>query len=379
VALAIAAYFALAFPREFGQREQIAFLLCAPYIAGAISNRWVAGLSGLLAGIGFCLKPHFLCALIIVFIIRRRFRTEEIAIGAFGVFYALMLIIFFQPYLRDVVPLTSATYWGVSPTPNSFIRPKMLGGFLLLALPLALARDAKSSLAYLGAAFGFGLGGYLQGKFFPYHFLPGWGYLCVFLTARFFNIAGALKYFALFLLSTALVPMYLWALPWFFDKEGRSRNIPALVSYLDQYDSFTVIAVHPYPAFPTALYTSSKYVGYSNSHWFLPAVAKIETGQVKAPIGIPRLWAIRQATIELERRPDIVIVDTNWVRHTGLVSRDFDGLEWLRRDARFSTLWNSYEFAGRAGTFNLFRRKGAVSASHQQSAATAAPTRPSVA
>ena len=379
VTLAIAVYFAFAFPREFGQREQIAFLLCAPYVAGPIKERWTSAASGLLAGIGFCLKPHFLCALVIVFLIRRRIRVEEMAIGAVGAVYALVLVAFFQPYLQVVVPLTAATYWGVSPTPGSFVRPEMLAGYLLVALPLALTRDAKGARAFIGAAIGFAVGGYLQGKNFPYHFLPAWGFLFVFLTARFASAAGIRRYAALFVLSASLVPVYVWSMAWLPDKRARSRDIPALVSVLDRYGSFTMIAVHPYPAFPTALYTSAKYVGYSNSHWFLPAVAKIETGQVKAPIAVPRLWAIKQATVELERKPAIVVVDTNWVRHTGLTSTAFDGLAWLRRDPRFGALWGSYEFAGRVGAFNVFRRKGAVPVSHQPSAATPAPTRPSVA
>ena len=99
VVAALGIFVALAFPREFGQREQFALLLCAPYTAGHTPRRGLAVLNGVMAGIGFALKPYFLIPLALIFLTRRRLRLEEVAIAATGTTYAISIILFFQVYL----------------------------------------------------------------------------------------------------------------------------------------------------------------------------------------------------------------------------------------------------------------------------------------
>ena len=55
IAITLSAYFALALPPAYGQREQIAFLLCAPSAAGNSPRRGWAIAIGVMAGVGFAI------------------------------------------------------------------------------------------------------------------------------------------------------------------------------------------------------------------------------------------------------------------------------------------------------------------------------------
>lgn len=364
VCVTLGLFFALAFPREFGQREQISLLLCAPYVTGHMKRRWLGVLSGLMAGVGFALKPHFLVALVLVFLIHRKVRTEEWVIAATGTAYAFALVLFFRPYLFEVMPLASSTYWGVSAALGSERRIIELGALLSLGF-IGWCSDRKPLvLRFLAAGVGFAIAAGLQNKFFPYHFVPGWGFLMLAIAAQAAEGSKFSRYSAFALLGFGLVPLYLTTMVWLDSSRIRSIEIKSLVRAIDGSRSFTVFAVHPYPAFPSALYTSSSYVGFSNSHWVLPAVAKGITGQSDEPTDVAKYWAVQQALIELRRSPEIVVVDPDWRRHTGLRSEAFDGLDWLRNDAEFDALWREYEPVGSAGRFLLYRRTEYSSSYH---------------
>jgi len=62
-----------------------------------------------------------------------------------------------------------------------------------------------------------------------------------------------------------------------------------------------------------------------------------------------------QALRELGRKPDLVIVNTNWMFFGGL-DKPFDGLAWFNRDPRFREEWTHYRPAGKIGIFELYRR-----------------------
>jgi len=66
--------------------------------------------------------------------------------------------------------------------------------------------------------------------------------------------------------------------------------------------------------------------------------------------------AADRAVAELRRRPELVIVNTDWRGHSSLRSRHFDGLAMLQRDPAFRQLWAEYRPAGSIDHFQLFER-----------------------
>lgn len=101
---------------DFGQREHYMLMLLLPYLVatvfrlegGSISLRF-ATLIGFFAGIGFCFKPHFLIAWILVEFIyciktSFRLRPESITIFLILIAYGLMVLLFHRDYIFYMLP-----------------------------------------------------------------------------------------------------------------------------------------------------------------------------------------------------------------------------------------------------------------------------------
>ena len=349
-------FFALAFPREFGQREQIALLLCAPYVAGNTPRRGLAILSGVMAGIGFALKPYFLIPLLLVFLTRRRIRTEEWSIAATGACYALCLIVFFQPYFLEYIPKVTDTYWIYKNKSAAVILMSAAIVPLSLAVLPWISAPQRGVAGFAMASTGFLIAVLLHRKGFNYHYIPSFGFLALYLAALLENERRMARVAAALFLAIMVVRLSLFAAPWVLDVEGRRKVIPALVAEIDRVKSFSVLSNYNYPAFPTAIYTKTPFVGMSPTNNFISVVANVETGKLQADAGNSAALSLEQALREIGHAPELVIVNPNWMFFGGL-DTPFDGLAWFRRDPRFEDLWKHYELAGKIGIFELYRRR----------------------
>lgn len=117
----------------FGQREHFILMFCMPYfflVACRIENKKVHSVLslavGILAAIGFSIKPFFLLSWILVEcystyrqLQQKKYRMypETISVIAFLPIYLLMIYIFFKPYLLTVVPITLRFYYQSINTP----------------------------------------------------------------------------------------------------------------------------------------------------------------------------------------------------------------------------------------------------------------------
>ncbi len=356
VVAALGIFVALAFPREFGQREQFALLLCAPYTAGHTPRRGLAVLNGVMAGIGFALKPYFLIPLALIFLTRRRLRLEEVAIAATGTTYAISIILFFQVYLTEYLPQTGASYWthGVNSTSAilqfSFLVPAFVGFIWWFSAP----QPGRGGFAM--AALGFTLAVVLHNKGYPYHFIPAFGFLALYLAASLRNSRTLAAWASALFLTVEAFRLSALAIPWVVDVEDRRTTIPALLQEINRSASFWVLTNYNYPAFPTAILTQTPFVGLSSNNNFFSAVAAIEAGMGEGDAEALARLARDQAVKELERKPDLVIVTTQWNKYAALET-PLDGLAWFKRDERFRSQWADYVFAGRVGSFELYRRR----------------------
>lgn len=356
VIIALGAFFALAFPREFGQREQFALLLCAPYASASTPKRGQAVLNGIMAGIGFALKPYFLIALVLVFLTRRRIRTEEWTIAATGALYAAGLVLFFQPYLTEFLPMTGASYWthGVNSTAEIVMFAIMVP--MMIALVWWPSAPQAGRSGYAMAALGFTLAVILHNKGYSYQFIPCFGFLTLYLAASLRNPRPFVRWASIILLALTALRLTLVAVPWVIDTEARRTTIPELLKAIDGADSFWVLTNYNYPAFPTAILTRTPFVGISSNNNFASAAIAIEAGAASGDAATLGRLSREQAVRELSRQPELVIVTTTWNRYAG-VTTPFDGLAWFKRDERFRDLWSHYAPAGRVGSFELYRRK----------------------
>ena len=351
----LAVFVVLGWPREFAQREQFAMLLVLPYVLPAERRGWRAAPAGILAGIGFAMKPHFLIAWVMLEINRKVFRTEQVALVCTGAIYALSLATVFPEFTFGLLPSTLEVYGAFNrlDAAHSVVLP---AGFGLLTLGLAFRAQDRLATALALAALGFGIAGALQMKFYAYQFLPAWGFATVALAALVANRDKFIRNVAIASLVFAVVHQARPAAAWWSDVEQRKIMQPRLSAALQGARTFTVIAVHPYPAFPTAVRAEEesgiRYIGSASSHWFLPAAAK---GNVRA-VRLAREHAMR----DILKHPGVVLVDTQWTRHTRLPST-FDGLAFLLDDVSFAGQWSAYRMAGSVGGFLVFRRNAGTS------------------
>ncbi|WP_338466619.1 glycosyltransferase family 87 protein [Novosphingobium sp. ZN18A2] len=355
--IAFGAFLVMGYPREFGQREEIAMFLTAPYVIGPAERRGWNVVSGIMAGIAACIKPHFLLVPVLLLAQRRRINAAEWALALTGFAYAVLLIMCFRPYLEVMLPSAVASYSGVQPADVGFQRLGMATWFVMLALALAvIASDAKAVSLGL-AALGFAGAAALQAKLFPYHFLAAWGFALASLVVTAVRRTGMIR--AMAGATIALVAVYLGiliALPWQNDIERRERDIPVLLREIDRADSFLVISDYPYPAFPTAIYTRTPYLGSQAFTGAIPSVAALETGQDPSIDPKVKDLALYNALTDLRKNPDLVIVNGDWSSFPGLKSRNFDGLKWLNRHPAFHRLWKNYHIERRIGNWTLYRR-----------------------
>jgi hypothetical protein len=347
-------FFALGFPREFGQREQIVALLTAPYLVGyARETRWNI-VSGFMAGVGVCFKPHFLIVPVLLLAWRRKIGAAEWSLALTGLIYAAILVIFFRPYLVEMLPVAKATYAGIHMQSAGPIRALVFFAYLLLASVIALVAKDRDAWNLGIAALGFGLAAVLQGKLLPYHLVAAWAFLFLFLAVLASSSTLRIRLVALLAMLSASLQMYYAAVPWFDDAEERETTVPQLLQVVDRSRSFLVLSDYPYPAFPTALYADVPYLGSSGSDGALGAVGMLETGQDRSINPVVQQIAIEGVVKELSRRPDLVIVNDNWWGFPGLTTH-FDGLAWLDRQPAFHRLWQHYRPAGRVAGYRLFR------------------------
>jgi len=351
----LAIFVVLAWPREFAQREQFAMLLVFPYVLPAARRGWRAIVVGILGGIGFAIKPHFLIAWLMLEVSRKLFRAEQVALVCTGAIYALSLPIVFPEFTSGLLPSTLEFYSAFNRL-DSVHLVVLPVGFALLALGLAFRVQDGPARAPALAGFGFAIAGALQMKFYDYQFLPAWGFITVALAALVTSQGKFIRNVAIPSLVIAVLLQARPAVAWWSDVEQREATQPQLSAALQGARTFTVIAVHPYPAFPTAVRAEEemgiRYIGSASSHWFLPAAAN---GNVRAG-----QRARDHAMRDILKHPDIVLVDTQWRRHTTLPS-SFDGLEFLLDDASFAKQWSAYRKIGSVSTFLVFRRDGHAS------------------
>ena len=351
----LAAYVALAWPREFAQREQLAMLLVFPYIVPGDRRGLRAVLIGVLAGVGFAMKPHFLLAWLAIEIGRKVARPEQLALVAFGIVYALALVVLTPEFTFGLLPVAMEMY-AISDRP--YVGGVAIIPLIVAVLALFFAIVAKNPLARAMAlgGVGFSVAAILQFKYYNYHFVSTYGYSLVAIAVLLRATHGATRIFLGLVMAAVLAYLTPPVSSWWSDREGRMALAPHLLEQLQANDAETFIAlgVHPYPAFPAAIYyeeLGGRFVGVACCSSFLPAAAS----------GNPIASSLAKSQLlgELRKQPDVILVDRDWRRHTN-VPAGFDGLAWYLSDPAINSEWRNYAPYSEIGPYVFYRRRDVI-------------------
>lgn len=187
--IALCTIFLLLPASEFGQREHLLIILALPYfLLSANEHRYPAKfnfLIGLLAGLGFAIKPYFLISFFFVEIYlccqkrnwREIFRSETVAIFAVGLSYLFIILTLHHDYLTAILPWVMSSYYQKFHTNltelmfgNMALFCYFIAGFYFLMYQNNTYKRLGNVL--FAAAVGFLFSYFLQRNHWYYHFLP---------------------------------------------------------------------------------------------------------------------------------------------------------------------------------------------------------------
>ena len=176
---------------SFGEREHFTVMLILPYLflldlrlLNKSINFYLILLIGLIAGIGFAIKPYFLFTLVaceLYFMYKKRslfacVRSETILIGVVILLYLISIFIFTPNYIRKILPLSYLYFVGSG---ASFMVVLLQGTIIFLLIVLGVYFLLHKRLRYkslaeilIFASIGYLIAYLIQRTDWYYHLLP---------------------------------------------------------------------------------------------------------------------------------------------------------------------------------------------------------------
>ncbi|MCL6682877.1 hypothetical protein [Sphingomonas alba] len=364
--------------REFGQREPLMIILVLPYLAlsarladgGAVPGASGRIAIGILAGLGFALKPYFLVLPLAIEGVlwfcgqrpRALFRWENIAAAAVILFYGLWVLLFERAYLLETIPLVREIYWSFDQPISKVavqLKPVILGTIPFAVIAFKKRDGFGMIMAVAFAAFVFSY--FIQNKGYDYHAVPARA-VALLLVARFVldqNLGLLWRIGAAALTALFLTLWQVEFIRWWPEARPGGRlhrqieRIDASIARHAAGDRFFVITVRTYPNFPAGIYAPAQYGSRTNAQWFLPAVMQLRTKGERSQ-SIER-HARDFILYDLRKKPALVLLDTNTRGHTQGPSH-FDILGFYGEDPAFRSEWVHYREIGNIGQFRQFVR-----------------------
>jgi hypothetical protein len=387
---------------SFGQREHACVLFAMPYLAaavlrlqgGSLGSKPLAIGIGVLAGIGFGLKPHLLAVpalveLLLLVVLGWRSllgRVESLAMGFTVAGYVACSALLLGSYLKSTIGLTLSTYWAYDAANLAVVvqryldavQPAVFGALIALVTRTWRWQHTVLLLAMLGYSASY----FVQAKGFIYHAYPvqvcsvsllgvslGHGLVRAYHESRRWLRLALLP----LVILLALPPIKLvhdGVLGWYatyniaWGPAGQFRQaVIDTVNYFaptrqSYYFAFTT---HPFPGFPTASYAMAEYSGRSIDQPFIAAYARVDEVKdlrVRAEIVRAAEYQRRMVVEDFERRPPTVVFAENSRARLGMNGRQFDDIAFYLEDARFRRIWAEYEEYRPLGTLRVFVRRG---------------------
>jgi hypothetical protein len=385
---------------SFGQREHACILFAMPYLATAVLRleggqgpRLSLSIAvGLLAGIGFALKPYFLAvpALIELLLLWQLgwrsllVRVESLVLGFTVLAYVVTAALLLWDYLKTIIEFARATYWAYDSDPSfvfgRFVRvvqPALYGALIALVT----RTWSRQHSVMLVAGLGFTASYFVQAKGYVYHAYP-----VVVCSLAFLGIClgkgmsralevwrgtgNSLRFVLLPLVVLLALPTVKKAhddiVGWYFEYSiargptGQFRQ--AIIETVNHFaptrqSYFYAFSTHPFPGFPTASYTAAEWTGRSIVEPFIPALARIN--EVTDPKVRERVIHAgeyqRQMVIEdFQRRPPSIVFAERTVARLGMNGVPFDDIAFYLADPRFQQIWKNYQEYPPIGPFRVF-------------------------
>jgi hypothetical protein len=385
-------------PNEhFGQREHIMFVLAAPYLLasmaraeGTAPTTRSAIFIGLVAGVGFAMKPYYLAipAAVEIFLLVRRGPKATFtdpmpwAIGLVAVAHLVLMYTVFWQFGRIVMPLAMESYAPIGDAGwrqvlfSDVLGPTLLALMIFGAFATLLTKTlAARALIAFGA--GAAISAILQAKGWPYHVLPALSatILLAALTVsqtvdRYLPISKSAHRLPVAVISaTLLVLLYFQAslyTPPFYKQRQYEGSIGGILRHIVEQNApnRTIMTLSPgiYPFWPMLNYIKGRMTMRYLTMWVVQGIyADCEE--------FPALYNEAETMSDTEKnifeavsedfakgKPDLLIVDTiaGVPRCQGKM---FDYLEYFSQNKVFADAFESYEHLMDVERYKIYRRK----------------------
>lgn len=371
---------------DFGQREHLMALGALPYLFLAVRrareqrtpHRYAVAA---LAAIAFALKPYFLAipALVESYLLFSRGWRSSVrdpvpwAMAAIWAAYLASLPVLFPDYLEIVLPLISNYLGGLSVWQMALMPRVAIALALSCPLLWAALRSRSVPVKILGlAAVGAVASAFMQRKGWSYQVVPIELFGCVLagtLAARWLDMhrAGLRKYPQSMVCGLSMLFM-LYAMvsgeaPWRELGYANAREETALTALLTRSaPGARVLVLSPriWPIYPAMNYARSHQTLRAMNLWVLQGLYRecLPDGRRYREVG-EMDWAERLVFHTVAEDfaadpPEVVVIDQ--VPGIILCGKEFDFLEYFKRDPRFASTWTRYEFFAESDALRLYKR-----------------------
>jgi hypothetical protein len=372
---------------DFGQREHFMVIFSLPYIfliMRRIEDKFCTGLFasviGLLAVLGFGLKPYFL--LIPVFLeglllfksrsVKKMFRPETImlAIGLSGYIAAIFYVT--PEYFTKIVPIALEVYNQAFNAPffRVVFRTELILIILLTGTGGLILREGNPLPSAMTALLIAGSAAYImyvvQMKGWSYQSYPALAFLSIsagVLVAEWSRQTGtrATRLAIIFISSIVLLTLPILSLVDYRYKSIRTQTWKKIVAENQPVTDFLILSSTLSAGFPLATVEGLTWASRFPTLWMLPGIIQKRAAAAGKPL--PKIDAIERyhtdAVVEdlIKFKPQLVFVDVRPEKpqYGGI---PFDFVDYFSKDARFKKLWSQYEKIGlgRLG-FEYYRLK----------------------
>lgn len=383
---------------EFGQRENLFLIAAMPYLLAAAvraDGRKLEGslavCVGLMAGIGFAIKPYFLLfwLLVEVFLLvsdRGAWKRIENACIVFVNGFYLLLVVWWTPDYQEMVVLASQVYDAYAMPFSPLLLWKLaVGWWLVSAVLFFLVRSAPfeqqprrflllGSTAFLVVAL-------VQAKGWDYHYDPvmaASGVLVVLIVQDLLVHTDFLKKVLRF--GPAAVGLTLWVLldvagasalgqsAWNVIGPGRQqrtlvKDLTLVVNEHAWNQSVWFLSTSVVPAFPVVNLSGARWSSRYCCLWLLPGLYSPQERAAR-----PFVYRDREEMSDLERGlvdavvedlatqpPALLLVDRSPDKQVFRRS-EFDYLAYFLRDPRFARFFQNYRELGVVGPYQVYTR-----------------------
>lgn len=375
---------------EFAQREHFFLILSMPYVFSAVrradnipTNKFLACLVGLLAGIGIGMKPYFLAPLILiecylVFLKQHIFswvRYEAMTCALVLVIYLISVIWFYPEYFHVMMPLISHLYYISIKQPWIIFFSRLPVIFCFFVMGYGLIICFKPSryrtliqiieVTLIGMIIAF----VIPRAAWYYHIFPAIGIASImvvlalyqFFSSGFEERMMSKRNIGIVMSLTMIMPFYFFLVGTrysYYVKQNSDLNplIAFINATFDKPSIYCFSSNTTGDCFTLVYLTKSTYAGRYPFFWWMKGLNKLEReGTLTDLVQRDKQFLIEAIADDLNRyKANLLIINTYDAKMTH--GEFFNFGKYFSQNKKFANAWQHYQYFATIGVFELYHR-----------------------